>query len=230
MIINHVCNVNNWVKPESIKGLKTLILGSFNPYNPNEVNTDYYYGRSSNYFWKAIASILEKEEDYFTSNLDNKLDVMEHYKFAFSDVISSIKVINSENNSSIVNQFIDKHILTDFSDSKLFTTKHKKAKIVVERTYNTDIIDLINKSNIMKVIHTMGNNTIKLNFKTQPLEKGLGIKGFQGYINTIKNSNLYFEPVSHSPSQITVHRGGEEYFFKLKNWLKENLEINKYNK
>jgi hypothetical protein len=226
MVINHVCNENEWVKPQDIKGVKTLILGSFNPYNPNGNNTDYYYGRSSNYFWKVVASLLYKEKDYFTDNCKRKLEVMEHYKFCFLDVISSINITSPNNNDLIVNQFVNEHIFTDFTDSKLFTTKHKEAGVTVQRQYNAEIIDSIEELSIKKVIHTMGQNTINLNFKTKPLEKGLEINGLQGHINSIRETDVYFEPISFSPSQYAVHAGGPEYLQRLTNWMKENLEIN----
>ena len=48
MIINHVAIVNGWDRKEILENSETLILGSFNPFNPNGDNTDYYYGRCFN--------------------------------------------------------------------------------------------------------------------------------------------------------------------------------------
>jgi hypothetical protein len=226
MLINHVCNINNWTKPQEIKGLKTLILGSFNPFNPNGNNADYYYGRSSNYLWKVIATLMQKNEDYFNANFENKLEVMNYYKFCFLDAILTIEVISGSNNDVQVNQFIDEHILTDFTDSKLFTTKHKESGVIVKRTYNSEIFETIKQSNIKKIIHTMGNNTLNLNFISNPKEKGLGARGFQGYINEIRSTGVNFVPISYSPSRYAVNSGGKDYLPKLTNWIKENLEIN----
>lgn len=81
MIIEHASvNWENYIP----KNVKTLILGSFNPNNLNN-NTDYYYGRSSNYFWKVIADILNYNEDYFCGNLERKVEIMEKYGFCFLD-------------------------------------------------------------------------------------------------------------------------------------------------
>lgn len=226
MVINHVCKTNNWIKPQEIKGVKTLILGSFNPYNPSGVNADYFYGRSSNYFWKVIASLIDKKEDHFTANFENKMEVMEHFKFCFLDVISAIDVTNPNNNELLVDKFVYEHIFTNFNDSKLFTTNHAKAAVIIQRKYNFEIIDSIEQLEIKKIIHTMGQDTIKTNFKTKPSEKGLKANGFQGYIDSIRNSDVYFEPISFSPSKYAVHRGGQEFLSKLTNWIKENLEIN----
>ena len=57
MIINHSTIEHKWETIENFTIAKTLILGSFNPFNPNGDNTDFYYGRCTNYFWKTIAEI-----------------------------------------------------------------------------------------------------------------------------------------------------------------------------
>tara|TARA_R110002049_G_scaffold275725_1_gene453835 strand:- start:10620 stop:11306 length:687 start_codon:yes stop_codon:yes gene_type:complete len=226
MIINHVCHANDWIKAEEIKGAKTLILGSFNPYNPNNQNTEYFYGRSSNYFWKVIASLLLEHEHYFTDKLTNKLAVMQKYKFCFLDIISSIEITNPDGNDNIIRQFANDHIFTNFSDSKLFTTKHFGGNILVTRTYNQNAVDFINSQKIKKVIHTMGNTRISPNLITVPSENGLEINGFQGYINTINNLESVFNPISYSPSAYAVKRGGQTHLNHLSNWISENLGIN----
>ena len=211
MTIDHVCNVNDWIKTEEINGAKTLILGSFNPYNPKVQNTEYFYGRSSNYFWKVIASLLLEDEHYFTDNLNNKLEVMEKYKFCFLDIISSIEITNPDGNDNIICQFANDYIFTNFSDSKLFTTNHFGGNIMVTRNYNQKVVDFINSQKIEKVIHTMGNTRISPNFLTTPLENSLGVSGFQGY--------------SYSPSAYAVKRGGQMHLNHLTNWISKNLGI-----
>ncbi|WP_431107205.1 hypothetical protein [Winogradskyella poriferorum] len=226
MIINHACYENNWARPEDINGAKTFILGSFNPHNPLQGDTDYYYGRPLNYFWKVVASLLGENDNFFTDNIQRKLTVMDDYKFCFLDVISSIEITSPDNNEVNVQQFANDHIFTNFFDSKLFTTNHNHEGVVLNRTYNQYVIDTINNLNIERAIHTMGNTRISPNFITSPLENGLGHLGFQGYINSILNLDVEFIPTSFSPSAYAVRRGGEQQLLNLKNWISQNLGIN----
>lgn len=226
MIINHVCYEENWFSPNEIIGAKTLILGSFNPFNPNGNNTDYYYGRGSNYFWKVIAGLIGEDVDYFLNNRQLKLEVMNRYKFCFLDIISSIEISNQEDNQQLILQFANDHIFTNFSDSILFTTNHHNAGVVLNRTYNQEVLNFINNHSIKKVMHTMGNNRITEIFTTDPLENGLGILGFQGYINSIIHLDTETISESYSPSAYAVRRGGENHILNLTNWLRQHLGIN----
>ena len=91
--IKHQSIVNNWINPDEMKDFKTLILGSFNPFNPNIIqNTDYYYGRCTNHFWKSIARNLNINENYFCGNLERKIELMNKYKFCFLDIIDSLEI------------------------------------------------------------------------------------------------------------------------------------------
>lgn len=222
MIIEHASvNWKNFIP----KNVKTLILGSFNPNNPSN-NTDYFYGRSSNYFWKTIANILGKNEDYFFGSIERKIQVMEKYEFCFFDLISNINVIglNQEHEKS----FIDLKIFIEFSDSVLFTSKtnFQKNNINVLRNYNHEILNFIDIYNPKRIIHTLGNNTIKTNFSTNPKEKNLGVNGFNGFVNLIVDKCYHFEPISYSPSGRAVRVGGKDYYENYKKWLKVQLEIN----
>ena len=71
---------------------KALVLGSFNPFENLKKGVDYYYGREQNHFWKTIAVIIEKDEDYFFDKIEGlkrKSKVMEN-RFCCFDVINSI--------------------------------------------------------------------------------------------------------------------------------------------
>ena len=229
MIIQHLAIENGWEGPEVVENPKTLILGSFNPFNPNiNRNADYYYGRNTNHFWKSIARNLNFHEDYFCNNKDRKIEIMNKYQFCFYDIINSIeigfidrRIINDE----ILNQFINQKILTEFSDQVLFTstTSYQGFKIQVRRNYNENVINVLNQRNIENIIHTMGNTTITQNFATNWLENGLGELGFQGYINRILNQGINFNPISYSPSGRAVNRGGNDYIALLDNWINTNI-------
>lgn len=222
MIIEHASvNWENYIP----KNVKTLILGSFNPNNLNN-NTDYYYGRSSNYFWKVIANILNYNEDYFCGNLERKVEIMEKYGFCFLDLISSISVTGINENHE--NNFKNVKIFTEYSDGVLFTTNtnFRGHNINVQRIYNIEILNFINVHYPKRIIHTLGNNTIDNEFNTKKKENNLGINGFQGFINLIIESCEYFEPISLSPSGRAVRVGGQNYYENLKIWIQNNLEIN----
>lgn len=204
------------------KIVKTLVLGSFNPNHPNN-NTDYFYGRSSNYFWKTIADILGKNEDYFCGNFERKIEVMEKYEFCFCDLIQEIKI---EGGQEIVNQFISVKIFKEFTDQIIFTSKttFNNNEIRIERKYNDKILDLIEDKNISKIIHTLGKSTIDKKLNTKWKEKKLKDKGLQGFIKKL-NEACKIEKESFSPSGRAVKSGGKKYYSNLKNWIRTNLII-----
>jgi hypothetical protein len=228
MIIRHSASVNNWNQPEILRNAQTLILGSFNPFNPNGHNTDYYYGRSSNYLWKAIATLANMDQNIFQDNTQLKLDFMFEHRFCFLDVIDSIEISIGQNQNEILNDFVERKIYTEFSDQVLFTgkTTFQETPILVRRNYNEDVIDLLNLGDVSRVFHTMGNGTIDANFNTKWKENYLGANGFQGFMNRISNyDNVNMIGQSFSPSGRAVKIGGPNYFINLKNWLNENLQI-----
>lgn len=218
MIIEHASvNWKNYIP----KKVKTLVLGLFNPNNPLN-NTDYFYGRSSNYFWKVIADILEFNEDYFCGNYERKVEVMEKYGFCFLDLISSISVNGINENHE--NNFKNVKIFKEYSDGVLFTsnTNFRGHNINVQRIYNIEILNFINAHYPKRIIHTLGNTRINNNFHSRPVE-------LQNFINQIlaisEQSNAIFNPISYSPSGRAVRVGGINYYQNLKNWLQDNLEL-----
>lgn len=226
MIVRHAAIENNWNTVEILQNADKLILGSFNPHNINGDNADYYYGRCTNYFWKAIAELNNLNPNIFFNNLDLKLEYMLRYKFCFLDVIDSIEIECEQNNQLSINAFINQKIYTEFSDQVLFTTRtsFNNNIITVNRTYNQCILNLIQQGGIRRVIHTMGNNTIGIDFRTKWQENRLGANGFQGFINQIRNqNNINFISESYSPSGRAVKTGGPNYFNDLKNWLQNNI-------
>ena len=64
MIIQHAALIDNWNNIELINNSKTIVLGSFNPNQPNN-NTDFYYGRCSNYFWSTIAILEGRNQNFY---------------------------------------------------------------------------------------------------------------------------------------------------------------------
>lgn len=227
MIVNHVAIVQGWNTNEEVfQNAQTLILGSFNPNQPDG-NTDYYYGRSTNYFWTAIEEIYGLPNNTFLESRPNKIEFMTQYKFCFLDVINSVEITSNDNNEIILNEFINNKIYAEFSDQILFTTttNFQNNVISLTRIYNDDILNLLDEGNIKTVIHTMGNNRIGMNFGTNPQENGLHENGFQGFINKIRNhqTDVNFVPLSYSPGRRAVNIGGPDYKNNLKNWLQEHI-------
>lgn len=234
MIIKHAAIEDNWLDKNVMRLLynsNTLVLGSFNPNNQGN-NTDFYYGRCSNFFWKVIADIEGKNEQYYCNNIQNKFEAMDKHSFCFLDLIDSIEISSKSSDSNIIQDFIQNKIYTGYSDSVLFTsnTKYKNNTVKVERTYNKLVLDVLKNGTINKVIHTLGNSTIGKDFITKPVEKALGNEGFQGYWNSLMNckKSIDFNRESYSPSAYAVRRLGEGNYSKMKSWFESNL-INKIN-
>ena len=229
MKIKHAAIENNWMD-EKVTNLlynsNKLVLGSFNPYNPSN-NTDFYYGRCSNFFWKIIAQIEGKNEQHYCNNLQLKIEAMEKYSFCFLDLIDSIEISSSNADSQLIEDFVENKIYTGYSDSVLFTanTAYKNTTIKVERTYNKLVLDVLEKGKINKVVHTLGNTRISEQFKTNPVERALQADGFQGYWNSIVNRKKNIEIIrkSYIPSAYAVRRLGAENYLNMKMWFETNI-------
>lgn len=235
ILVKHVSIHKQWNDSPEIKQLletsQILVLGSFNPYNPNGNNTDFYYGRSSNYFWRIIAEIEGENEQYYFNSLPRKVETMKKYSFCFLDLIDSIEITSEKLDEKHIHDFVESKIYSGYSDSILFTssTSYNKQKIFVKRNYNSQILDVLRNGKIKKVIHTLGNNTISKKSITKPVEKQLGKNGFQGFWKEIENSieSESLIPQSFSPSAYAVKRLGAQNYSNLKSWIKIHL-LTKY--
>lgn len=230
--VTHQSLVQNWITPAQIDNPRTLVLGSFNPYFENGQVVDYFYGRSSNYFWKTIAHIIgHEDEDYFLNNLQRKLEVLNNH-FCCLDVIDCIEFTSES--ELFLTEYIDKKVRTNFLDQSIFITKSKfgnSENVFLRRTYNQTVINLLeNSDSIEKVINTMGNSRIDTQL-TNPRERGLGIQGFEGYINRIKticsNREIQFINQSFSPSAYAV-RNGQTNIPEFADFLSQHLFLNHF--
>lgn len=167
VIIKHHAVELNWNQLIQIDNPKTLVLGSFNPFDENSnSHLHYYYGRQENHFWKSIARNLEKNENYFfdTDNgFKRKLDIMKG-RFCCLDIIDDIE-FNSPKAETLKNH-IQQQVLSNFLDQTIWVSKTKTKEnevITLKRKYNQSIIELLQQSKtIKKVIHTMGNSRIMI--------------------------------------------------------------------
>lgn len=208
------------------KKSKTLILGSFNPNNPNpNENTDFYYGRNTNHFWKSIIRNLNLPENHFTNNRQNKIDCMDKYKFYFFDIINSINLTCNDEN--ILNQYVNQHIYNNYADNELFRVfpfNFNNQLISKTLEFNYQIIDFLERNKITKVIHTLGNSRIGNNLIARPININLGFNPFVTQIvNTCNDNEIEFVATSFSPSQIAVNLGGQDYRDNLDNWIFHNV-------
>lgn len=227
-IVNHQSIELNWITPEQITNPKTLVLGSFNPYNEKK-KLDYYYGRKSNHFWKTIAILINQEEDYFFSTVNGlarKSDIMNN-RFCCMDMIDSIKF--SSDSNILLNDYLNNKIYANFPDQKIWTTKtnfNNRGQIVLLRTYNRSIITTLETTNTIKrVIHTLGKTKIN-EASIYPKEAKLKKLGFSGFMNEIislcERRNIEFVYKSYSPSDYAVKNGSTNRE-ELKKFLQENL-------
>ncbi len=141
-LLNHPYFIPQWE-------CKTLVLGTFNPEGGSKVN--YFYGRETNYFWKAISVIDQKNENYYHTqiafNNDNHIELMKRYHFGCVDIVRS--VICPE-------YFVERITGQGYSDPNLFNK-------IANKTYNFNHIKeyIINSRDkdvkVTRIINTVGN-------------------------------------------------------------------------
>lgn len=209
---------------------KTLVLGSFNPFENKDKSVDYFYGRKTNHFWREIGIVLHNDEFHFfcKDGYSKKIEIMKK-RFICLDVINSIDLECED--ESLLKEYIESEIYSNFSDQKIWCSKaytKKPTTIFLTRNYNQEVIDILTKTeSISTIIHTMGVNTIYEN-GTNPKEKKFGKNGFQGYIDTIKEiciqKGISFINESYSPSDYAIKTNKTDVNV-LRLWLKENLKL-----
>lgn len=174
--------------------INVLILGTFNP-ECGEA-TDYFYGRKLNSFWRAIESILNKNEYELQNNYKEKLKIMTTCKFGCTDIIKSVKILKGDK---------DTICGKGYSDQILFT----KSKIQLNYQFD-EIKEYIKKNKVQKVINTWGK-------RTNPIS-------FQNNINDLRSfckaNKVVFVDDCPSPSG---RLRGREHFEVLKRFYKKHL-------
>lgn len=121
--------------------VQTLVLGTFNPDCGEE--TDYFYGRCQNNFWRTLEEIQGLDNRWFQNNFNSKLEFMQTNKFGCTDIIKSIEINDESTKKDVCGK--------GYSDQILFTAKKCKLE------YHFDEIKaFIQNSKVKKVIHTWG--------------------------------------------------------------------------
>jgi len=202
--ILHACEKNNWniLQP---KTARTLILGSFNPYNSKlKDHTDFYYGRipkggGGNRLWSIIGKIKYQNPHHFRENLENKIKELNVSGFMFLDLIKSIEF--DCQNENVLIDYVEKKVLKNFGDNDIWKTKTKylNEKIKLTRNYNKEIIDVLNNSSsIDTVLNTMGKTRGDLNFNLRD-SNWVNFKNEITEICDSKNIRIIEDSVSPAP-------------------------------
>lgn len=229
--VRHHSVEKQWSKNIKIDNPKVLVLGSFNPYNPNGKNdVDYYYGRESNHFWRSIGKQTQNDESYFLGkeNHRRKLDLLDENFICF-DAIDSVHF--SSSTEELLKHFIQENIFSGFQDQTIWTvdTKYRGVGIRGVIKFNNSVLDYIKNSNsILKVIHTMGKNKVFQADISKPAKKTKnGLKEYIHQIYTIcQKKGVEFCLDSYSPSGYAVKNGYTKRE-DLDQWLKTHLNLDK---
>jgi len=185
---------------------KTIVLGTFNPEGGKPVN--YFYGRKSNYFWRAVSLIDNKDELFYhnsiSNNLNNHFDLMKINKFGCTDIIKSI-----EYPSELANRVNGR----GYSDQVLFSGN-------VIRYYNFENIKKYiteqNQSDVKvnKIINTVGRRF------DNPAPNEFSEK-LNDFITFCKENNIEFiSSQSASAHEVRIHRTD---FEELKDFYRNHL-------
>lgn len=146
--INHQFLNSNFFFPNW--KIQTLVLGTFNPSCGEE--TDYFYGRCQNNFWRTIEEISNHDYRWFQNNFERKLKFMKENGFGCADIIKSIVLSDRVEKKDICG--------SGYSDQILFTGK--KCTL----TYHfQEIKSFIKEKNVSKIIHTWGKREKPILFK-----------------------------------------------------------------
>lgn len=229
--IKHHSLALDWDKTIKIENPKTIVLGSFNPYEDVKKAVDYYYGRQSNHFWRSIAIINKLDEMWFfdaKEGLERKKRIMNNSFICF-DVIESIDI--SCTDKMDLKNYINQNIYNNFLDSKIWTSQTKSnhnESVSLKRNYNQNVLDYLKENNsIRKIIHTMGVNRLSYK-KAKPKEKNLNDRGFEGYMKKIfeicESKKIEFVYESLSPSDYAV-KSGKVDRLDLQNFFMNNISF-----
>ena len=155
--------------------IQTLVLGTFNPICGEE--TDYFYGRCQNNFWRTIEEINNLDYRWFQNNFERKLKFMKENEFGCTDIIKSIVISDGVERKDICG--------SGYSDQILFTAK--KCTL----TYNfEEIKSFIKQNNVSKIINTWGKRESPVDFQKYIAE----LKAF------CKLNNVFYIDECPSPS------------------------------
>ncbi|WP_289063849.1 hypothetical protein [uncultured Zobellia sp.] len=223
-VVTHISEVFDWDSKQPGKPI-TLILGSFNPFNPkDETPTDFYYSRvptrgRGNRFWTTIGKLKYDNSNYFRKNPESRFQELDKSRFMFHDLIESIEF--SSEDETVLSQFLEKKVFENFGDSDILKSKtsYQSSVINIRRNYNKKIFETLSTTkSIKKIINTLGSSNGNLGFNVREKEWS-EFKSQLFKICKTKNIELILESVSPSP------QGGNDE--ELEKWIGEHILKNK---
>jgi hypothetical protein len=120
---------NHQLNPQT----EILILGTFNPDIPDEV--DFFYGRSRNFLWHLLPQCwgLAPLKD---APLSSKQEFMTQYKIDFADLIHSLEIPEGQEENTD-DTFVDSHV-KEWKDiiQLIGTLPNLKAVYFARKTFN----------------------------------------------------------------------------------------------
>ena len=193
--INHQFLNSNFFFPNW--KIQTLVLGTFNPSCGEE--TDYFYGRCQNNFWRTIEEISKRDYRWFQNNFERKLKFMKENQFGCADIIKSLVIINGVDRKDFCG--------SGYSDQILFTAKKCTLTYQFE-----EIKSFIKKNNVSKIINTWGKRESPNDFKRHIID-------FKTFCS--QNKILYIDPCPSPSGRLR----SEEHKIHLARFYKSNLLI-----
>lgn len=176
MLVNHQFLNQPWFLPNW--ECKTLIIGSFNPECGEQ--TDYFYGRNRNRFWRALAHLQVQPQDYFfhiQEGFARKLTHLQNSKLGCADMIRSVKVQD---------HFVPKICGNGYTDQNLFNVAN------VSRQYNTSlIITRLEKGDVLNVVIALGARNSPVDYL---IEKQRLIQYCENQGITVFDDGISFSP------------------------------------
>jgi len=175
--IEHLNNISKWDNLQ-INNPKTLVIGSFNPYNRN---------------------LKYQNKDYFKFSLEKKIKELQLSKFILMDLIESIEFkCDSEN---ILEKYINNKVFENFGDSDIWVSKKRtNPQINLRRNYNQKIIQFLSKNNtVSRIVNTLGKNKGALNSFNKREKNWNEFTKSLFDISKQKNIEIVNESVSPSP-------------------------------
>lgn len=187
--------------------IETLIIGTFNPQNefaPANL-ANYYYGRTRNYFWRAVPKFA-CEEEINSLNVPLQIKFLKNQKIGLTDLLVSI------NDAEIGNQI---HI------DRIKSFKDIQIELFNSFDWNTEnIIDILKSNRIKAVFFTkLGQPDARIN-NQNTFEAQMRIIENYCSQNNISHNRL------HTPSGNGLGVGTPKLNNLINRWYINNQEAN----
>lgn len=212
LVVEHLNNIVKWDALQ-INDPKTMIIGSFNPYNPNlKISTDFYYGRIQNRFWSTIGNLKYQNKDHFKYSIKNKIDELQSSSIIFMDLIESLEFQCDD--IVYLEKYIAEKVFGNYGDNDIWVSKTRsEPQIKLKRNYNYEILEFLShNSSVKRIVNTLGKNRGDLGNFNKRDKDWVEFKKSLFEISSQKDIEVVKESVSPSPL------GGAQS--ELNSWVK----------